>query len=77
MKSHLTVLPPVSFVIFRSRARRGADDRPAADRTPALLAGTKAPRHCLMSSAETTRRGTARNGMVKIRVERVWSVRHR
>jgi hypothetical protein len=52
MKTRLTVLPHFS-VIFRSRARRGAD-RPAGDRTPALLAGTKAPRHCLMPSAETT-----------------------
>ena len=52
MKTRLTVLPHFS-VIFRSRARRGAD-RPAGDRTPALLAGTKTPRHCLMPSAETT-----------------------
>jgi hypothetical protein len=70
MKTRLTVLPHVSSVIFRSRVRRGAD-RPAGDRTPALLAGTKPPRHCLMPSAETTKRGTARNGMVTIRVQTV------
>jgi hypothetical protein len=53
MKPHVTVSPPVSSVIFRSRARRGVGNRCAAGRTtPALLAGTKAPRHSLSSSME-------------------------
>ena len=53
MKSHLKGLPPVSSVIFCSRARRSAGSRPTAGPTPALLAGTKAPRHYLTPSAET------------------------
>jgi hypothetical protein len=52
MKPRRTVLPHCS-VIFRSRARRGAD-RQAGDRTLALLAGTKAPRYYPREGARST-----------------------